>query len=148
PLWPATVLCSSHNMSRRARGRAGVGVQSGPSKQPTFGKSRGQGKPTLRNKKRARYMPGAFATINQMIGLRLPRRRQPLAILLLVIRLEVTALDRPPPPLVGLIPGHGLGHARLKVFGGLPTQRLQLGAVQRVAAVVAGAVSHRADERL
>src|SRR5688572_6396187 len=72
----------------------------------------------------------------------------PLAVLRFDVGLvtRVALLDRPPPPFVGLIPGHGLLQALLEVDLWRPAHRAQLGAAEAVAAIVALAILDRLDQ--
>jgi len=54
-------------------------------------------------------------------------------------------LDLLPPPPVVVVPADGLPQTQLEVHRRMPSQRVHLGAVEGVAAVVARAVGHPAD---
>src|SRR5262249_157756 len=71
---------------------------------------------------------------------------QAVAVLPLVVLPVFARLDpRPPGPLLA-VPGDGLPQAVLEGGPGLPAEGGELRAVERVAAVVAGAVVHAAEE--
>src|SRR4029450_1408155 len=72
----------------------------------------------------------------------------PRPILPLVVRAELGRLERTPPRVVVAIPVHrGLQRGGEGVAGH-PAELPELGAVQRVATVVAGSIGHRLDEAL
>src|SRR6187455_2183718 len=75
-------------------------------------------------------------------------RRSP-GVLRLVVGLERGVLfpDRAPPPLVLPVPGDRLGQALLEVVLRAPAEPLQLRGVERVAAIVAGPIADRLDQR-
>src|SRR5690606_40091161 len=59
----------------------------------------------------------------------------------------VLLLDRRPPPLVLLVPLHGLAEARVEGHLRLPAERAEPGGVERIPAIVSGPVLHALDER-
>src|SRR5690349_18709874 len=69
----------------------------------------------------------------------------PSSVLLLVVRRVLAALERAPPRLVFLVPAHRLRQRLLERPGRTPAERVRLGAVERVAPVVAGPILHVAD---
>src|SRR6478736_1002674 len=72
------------------------------------------------------------------------------AVLRLIVLLErhVVVLDRPPPPLVRAVPGHRLGEPGVEGDQRGPPERVELGGVERIPAVVAGPILDVADQRL
>ena len=73
---------------------------------------------------------------------------EPLGVLLLVVRAVVAGLDRLPPVAVVAVPGDRLGQAVRERARRRPAERPELRGVQRVAAIVPGAVLDVTDERL
>ena len=73
----------------------------------------------------------------------------PLFVLSLVVRLErrIALLDRPPPPLVLLIPPHGLDETALERHLRCPSDSTKLGGIETVAAIVTGTIGDRLDQR-
>src|SRR5205823_3233374 len=67
-------------------------------------------------------------------------------VMTLVVGAVVARADRLPPPLVPLVPAHGSLETVVEAHGGLPAKPSQLLRGQRVAAVVAGPVSHKLDQ--
>src|ERR1041385_1567333 len=72
----------------------------------------------------------------------------PVSILLLVILPKRSVLDRAPPRLVLAVPSHGAAECLAEVSVALEAAALELGRVERIAAVVALAVGHAFDQRL
>src|SRR5262245_61792660 len=70
----------------------------------------------------------------------------PLPVLPLVVLAEFPRLQGAPPGLVGLVPADGGGQGVVEAMSRLPSQRVELARVHRVAPVVAGAVADRANE--
>src|SRR5260221_7735663 len=70
------------------------------------------------------------------------------AVLRLVIlaELRVAVLDRPPPPLVLLVPGDGVGEPLLEAVLRPPPEGLELRRVERIPPVVAGPVRDGRDQ--
>src|ERR1051325_1429115 len=79
-----------------------------------------------------------------------PGTRSAAAVLALVVLAElgVLVLDRPPPPLVVAVPPDGFCEAVVERLARPPAQRPQLPGVERIAAIVAGTVGHRLDQRV
>src|ERR1043165_637436 len=103
---------------------------------------------------RSSRMVGAIALgVTQESG-SLPARQPvacsplPVSILLLVILPKRSVLDRPPPRLVLAIPRDRAAECLAEVSVALEAEALELGRVERVAAVVALAVGHALDQRL
>src|SRR4051812_15209342 len=78
-----------------------------------------------------------------------PLRAEARPVLRLVVLAEhgILLLDRPPPPLVGLVPGDGLFEPAIELRLGRPAEAVEPRRVERVAAVMAQAVRDRPDER-
>src|SRR6185503_1830482 len=79
-----------------------------------------------------------------------PGTRSAAAVLALVVLAElgVLVLDRPPPPLVVAVPRDSFREALFERLPRPPAERLQLRGVERVAAIVAGTIGHRLDQRV
>ena len=71
---------------------------------------------------------------------------QPVPVLALVVGVPVVVTRRPPPRLVLAVPVDGRGKALVERHGRRPAEGRELGAVHRVAPVVAGPVLHLADQ--
>src|SRR4051812_26609840 len=78
-----------------------------------------------------------------------PLRAEARPVLRLVVLAEhgILLLDRPPPPLVGLVPGDGLFEPAIELRLGRPAEAAEPRRVERVAAVMAPAGRDRPGER-
>src|SRR4030095_1071832 len=69
-------------------------------------------------------------------------------ILPVIVRAELAGLERTPPRVVVAIPVHRRLQRGGEGVAGHPAELPELGAIQRVATVVAGSIGHRLDEAL